>query len=97
MIHSDNDDYEARMAERVARINAMIQRMVTTPRMPVFWANSTEGRQAEGRQAGYLYLHHNTETDSFFLMHRRADGTFECVDRMSFADMEAEGLDLRIR
>ena len=84
---SDHDDYEARIAERVHRINAMIQHMVTTPRVP---------RQTEGQQAGYLYLHHNRETNSFFLMHRRPDGTFECVDRMSFADAEAEGLDLRI-
>ena len=94
--HDEYAEYHARIAERVKRINALIQQMVTTPRMPVFWANSTEGRQAEGRQAGYLYLHHNTETNSFFLMHRRADGSFECVDRMNVADAEAEGLDLRI-
>ena len=85
--HEEHDEYEARIAERIKRINTLIQRMVTTPRVP---------RQTDW-QVGHLYLHHNKETNSFFLMHRRPDGTFECVDRMSFADPEAEGLSLRVR
>ena len=80
---SDHDDYDARIAERVHRINTLIQHMVTTPRVV---------RQTEGRQAGYLYLHHNKETNSLFLMHRQPDGTFECVDRMCFADAHDEGI-----
>ena len=34
--------------------------------------------------------------ESFFLMQRMADGTVECLDRVSLTDVEAEGLDLRV-
>ena len=85
-LRDDYDEYQARIAERVHRIDALIQHMITQPRVP---------RQTEGRQAGYLYIHHNKDTNSIFLMHRRADGSFECVDRIRFDDVEAEGLDLR--
>ena len=91
--HGADAAYWKRIAIKMKHIDTILKQYAETGTIPPVMPHSRQHAQAES--AG-LYIFHSVESNSFFLMQRVSNGAFECNDRISFADAEAEGLDLRV-